>query len=152
MLSKYREVCRQSVNLMNRCMAIRRQASELYIATRLSRAAIAITIRQQQRQQQAHQHRERLRCFDVAPQHWNTLQQNDRYIPPAAHRKESPSPRESQVLRLVAEGKSNKQIGADLHLSTRTIETYRARLMTKLKMHSAAELIRYAVRNNLVQV
>ena len=61
------------------------------------------------------------------------------------------SARELQVVRLLAEGNSNKQIALTLDLSTRTIETYRARLMIKLDLHSLGELIRYAVRHLLIQ-
>jgi two-component system CheB/CheR fusion protein len=63
----------------------------------------------------------------------------------------NPSQRERQVVRLLAEGKSNKEMAAILELSTRTVETYRARVMAKLKVHSVGELVRYAVRNNLTQ-
>ena len=62
-----------------------------------------------------------------------------------------PSFREQQVLLLLAEGKSNKEIAAQLNLSTRTIESYRARIMQKLGLHSTAALVRYAVRNKLVE-
>ena len=62
-----------------------------------------------------------------------------------------PSPRERQVIKLLAEGKANKEMAAVLDLSTRTVEVYRARIMTKLKMHSVAELVRYAVRHNLIE-
>jgi len=61
------------------------------------------------------------------------------------------SQRELQVMHLLAEGNSNKEIAAILDLSTRTVEAYRARLMVKLHLHSIAELVRYAVRNNLVK-
>ena len=61
-----------------------------------------------------------------------------------------PSPREHQVLHLLTTGKSNKEIGSALEISTRTVETYRARLMNKLKLHSTAELVRYAIRNKIV--
>jgi DNA-binding CsgD family transcriptional regulator len=61
------------------------------------------------------------------------------------------SRRERQVLNLLAAGKSNKEIGAILEISTRTVETYRARLMNKLKLHSTAELVRYAVRNKIIE-
>ncbi len=63
----------------------------------------------------------------------------------------NPSPRERQVVELLADGKSNKQIAAVLELSTRTVEGYRARLMAKLNVHSVGELVRYAVRNSLIQ-
>jgi len=45
----------------------------------------------------------------------------------------------------------NKQIAAVLNLSTRTVETYRARLMLKLHVHSVAEIVRYAIRTGLVK-
>ena len=62
-----------------------------------------------------------------------------------------PSRRETDVVRLLADGKSSKQIAAVLNLSTRTVETYRARIMLKLNVHSVAEIVRYAVRTGLVQ-
>jgi len=52
---------------------------------------------------------------------------------------------------LLAEGKSSKQIAATLNLSPRTIETYRARIMLRLNVRSLAEIVRYAVRNGIVQ-
>jgi len=64
---------------------------------------------------------------------------------------EDPSPRELQVLRLLAVGQSNKEIGLGLGISTRTVETYRARLIRKLGVHSTAELVRYAIRNKIVE-
>ena len=64
---------------------------------------------------------------------------------------EDPSPRELQVLRLLAIGRSNKEIGIGLDISTRTVETYRARLIRKLGVHSTAELVRYAIRNKIVE-
>jgi DNA-binding CsgD family transcriptional regulator len=60
--------------------------------------------------------------------------------------------REMEVVRLLAEGKSNKEIAIDLQLSIRTVETYRARLMSKLELHSIADLIRYAIRNQLIDL
>jgi DNA-binding CsgD family transcriptional regulator len=64
---------------------------------------------------------------------------------------DSPSHREQQVMQLLVEGNSNKEVAAVLSLSTRTVEIYRARLMMKLHLHSVAELVRYAVRNNLIK-
>jgi DNA-binding CsgD family transcriptional regulator len=61
-----------------------------------------------------------------------------------------PSPRELQVLRLLAIGQSNKEIGLALGISTRTVETYRARIVRKLSLHSTAELVRYAIRHKIV--
>ena len=62
-----------------------------------------------------------------------------------------PSPRERQILYLLADGKSNKEIGTVLAISTRTVEFYRARIMLKLDLHSTAALVRYAIRNNIVE-
>jgi len=62
-----------------------------------------------------------------------------------------PSRRELEVVRLLADGKSSKQIAATLNLSTRTVETYRARIMLKLNVRSVAEVVRYAVRTGIVQ-
>lgn len=59
--------------------------------------------------------------------------------------------RETEVLRFIAQGRSNKEIAAALTLSTRTVETYRARLTRKLGFHSLADLIRYAIRNRLIE-
>jgi DNA-binding NarL/FixJ family response regulator len=61
------------------------------------------------------------------------------------------SAREREVLQLLAEGKSNKEIGIALRISTKTAETHRARLMAKLHVHSIAELVRYAIRNQIVE-
>jgi len=62
------------------------------------------------------------------------------------------SPREREVIRLVAEGKSNKEISSHLAISVRTVETYRARLMLKLHATSVAQLVHYAIRNHIVTI
>jgi DNA-binding NarL/FixJ family response regulator len=61
------------------------------------------------------------------------------------------SDREFQVLRLLALGKSVKDIGGELDLSEKTISTYRTRILAKMEMHSNAELMRYALRAGLVE-
>jgi DNA-binding NarL/FixJ family response regulator len=61
------------------------------------------------------------------------------------------SDRELQVLRMLAVGKSVKEIGADLALSEKTISTYRTRIIGKMNMRSNAELMRYALRAGLVE-
>ncbi|HZL18298.1 MAG TPA: response regulator transcription factor [Polyangia bacterium] len=61
------------------------------------------------------------------------------------------SDRELEVLRMLAVGKSVKEIGADLALSEKTISTYRTRIIGKMKMRSNAELMRYALRAGLVE-
>lgn len=62
---------------------------------------------------------------------------------------EALSIREREVLQLVAEGKSTKQIALELHVSTKTIEANRRQIMEKLNIHSVAELTKYAVREGL---
>ena len=58
--------------------------------------------------------------------------------------------REREVLQLIAEGKTNKEIAASLNLSIYTVEAHRGRIMEKLNLHSAGELVRFAVRNGLI--
>lgn len=60
--------------------------------------------------------------------------------------------REREVVQLVAEGKTSKEVAVALNLSVKTAETHRTNLMRKLDLHSVADLVRYAVRNNIVQV
>lgn len=60
------------------------------------------------------------------------------------------APQERRVLQLIADGKGNKQVAALLGISTRTVECYRARLMQKVKIHSLAQLVRFAVRNKII--
>lgn len=59
--------------------------------------------------------------------------------------------REVEVLTLIAQGKSNKEIGEGLFISHRTVDTHRTNLMKKLDVHNIAGLIRVAYKNNLVQ-
>jgi two-component system response regulator NreC len=58
--------------------------------------------------------------------------------------------REREVLQLIAEGKTNKEIAGLLNLSIYTVDGHRARIMEKLNLHSVGELVRFAVRNGLV--
>lgn len=67
---------------------------------------------------------------------------------PATH--EDLSNREFEILRLIASGKTVSQIAQDLHLSVKTVSTYRMRLLTKLNMKSNAELTHYAIKGGLV--
>jgi DNA-binding NarL/FixJ family response regulator len=63
---------------------------------------------------------------------------------------ETLSDREYQVLRMIASGRTIKEIGKELFLSVRTVSTYRARLLEKMNMKTNAEIIRYALQNKLV--
>jgi DNA-binding NarL/FixJ family response regulator len=58
--------------------------------------------------------------------------------------------REREVLQLLAEGKSNKEVASALKISPKTVETHRARIMSKLDVHSVGGLVRYAIRNRLM--
>jgi two-component system response regulator NreC len=61
------------------------------------------------------------------------------------------SGRERQVLQLVGEGKSTKDVAVQLGISVKTAESHRARLMKKLDIHETASLVRYAIRRGLIQ-
>ena len=80
---------------------------------------------------------------DVRPGGANVANVVDRY--------ESLSEREREVFQLIAEGKTNKEIAALLFISPSTVETHRARIMEKLDLHSAAEIVLYAVRRGVVR-
>jgi DNA-binding NarL/FixJ family response regulator len=58
--------------------------------------------------------------------------------------------REKEVLQLLAEGKSNKEVAALLNLSPYTIETHRTNMMQKLNLHNTAEIVLYAVRKKII--
>ena len=59
------------------------------------------------------------------------------------------TPREREVVQLLTEGRSNKEVATLLDISAKTVETHRANIMVKLDLHSITELVRYAIRNNL---
>jgi DNA-binding NarL/FixJ family response regulator len=61
------------------------------------------------------------------------------------------TPREREVLQLLTEGKSNKEVGVILGVTTKTAETHRAHIMAKLHLHSMGELVRYAIRNRITE-
>lgn len=61
------------------------------------------------------------------------------------------TPRQREVLQLIAEGNSNKEIAANLNLSAKTVETHRAQLMERLDIYDVAGLVRFAMREGLIQ-
>jgi DNA-binding NarL/FixJ family response regulator len=61
------------------------------------------------------------------------------------------TPREREILQLLAEGKSNKEVASVLGISVKTAETHRANIMLKMDFHSITDLVRYAVRNKIIQ-
>jgi DNA-binding NarL/FixJ family response regulator len=60
------------------------------------------------------------------------------------------SAREKEVLRLIALGQTNKEVGEKLFISARTVESHRRKIMEKLELNNTAELIRYAIENNMM--
>ncbi len=77
------------------------------------------------------------------------------YVSGAAQQKsliEQLSPRQREILQLVAEGRTTKEIAFVLNLSVKTVETHRAQLMERLDIHDVPGLVRYAIRQGLVSV
>ena len=60
------------------------------------------------------------------------------------------SPREREIVQLLAEGKSNKEVARALGITVKTAETHRSNIMRKMQFASLSDLIRYAIRNNIV--
>ena len=96
----------------------------------------------------------------------NTVVNGGRYISPETSQKtvlefgkgtkkdqlEALSPRQREVLRLIAEGRTTKQIAQTLQISVKTVETHRSQLMERLDIHDVAGLVRYAIIVGLIQV
>jgi DNA-binding NarL/FixJ family response regulator len=61
------------------------------------------------------------------------------------------TPREREVLQLIPEGKSNKEISVDLRVSLKTVDSHRRNLMLKLDIHETPGLVRYAIRTGLIE-
>jgi two-component system response regulator NreC len=76
-----------------------------------------------------------------------------RYLNPAGpDRKETGlTPRERELIQLLAEGKSNKESASVLGISVKTVETHRASIMKKLALKSVSDLVRYAIRNKIIE-
>jgi DNA-binding NarL/FixJ family response regulator len=73
------------------------------------------------------------------------------YVSRSNQAESSLTPRERSVVQLIAEGHTNKGIAHFLDISIKTVETHRATVMRKLNLASSADLVRYAIRNNLVE-
>jgi len=72
--------------------------------------------------------------------------------PPAiSHKGNRLTPREREIVQLLAEGKSSKEVAYELGISVKTAETHRSRIMAKLEFRSVSELVRYAVRNRIIE-
>ncbi len=70
--------------------------------------------------------------------------------PPASPRSHLTS-REREIVQLLAEGKSSKEVASVLGISVKTAETHRANIMRKLQVHSVSELVRYAIKNSIIE-
>jgi DNA-binding NarL/FixJ family response regulator len=73
------------------------------------------------------------------------------YLNPSTRENPALTPREREIVQLVAEGKSTKEVADKLNISPKTAETHRTNIMRKLNLHSVSELVRYAIRNKLVE-
>lgn len=76
--------------------------------------------------------------------------QNTPNAPPTEYRSRLTS-REREITQLLAEGKSSKEVAVALNISVKTAETHRANIMRKLELHSVSELVRYAVKNQIIE-
>jgi DNA-binding NarL/FixJ family response regulator len=66
-------------------------------------------------------------------------------------RRSALTPRQREIIQLLAEGKSNKEVATILNISVKTAETHRANIMMRLDLHSFADLMHYAIRNEIIQ-
>jgi DNA-binding NarL/FixJ family response regulator len=73
------------------------------------------------------------------------------YAQPPALRGSRLTAREREIVRLLAEGNSSREVAAILGISVKTADTHRANVMKKLQVHSASELVRYAIKNSIIQ-
>jgi DNA-binding NarL/FixJ family response regulator len=81
----------------------------------------------------------------------------DSFLKPKLHRTETATssdrltPREREIVQLIAEGRTSKEVASSLGLSVKTVDAHRANVMNTLNVHSASQLVLYAVRNHIVQ-
>lgn len=81
----------------------------------------------------------------------NSREETTQLLMNSANTPQPLSDREQQVLIFLAEGHTNKEIGERLELSVKTIETYRARIATKLQLQTRADIVRYALEMGLLR-
>ena len=82
----------------------------------------------------------------------NGLSRRDVNLDPRTAARNRLTLREREIVRLLAEGKSSKDVSAALSISIKTAETHRANIMRKLELHSVSELVRYAIRNQIIEL
>ena len=140
------ELVGRSVELLKNSMSLRSYVSEIQLEAGLERLALSLTVGR---------HEEPVLPPAPSPPESDDEQSSQSPLRESPEESElpvgGPSFRERQVLRHLADGKSNKEIGVALDISTRTVESYRARIMIKLDLHSTAALVRYAIREKIVE-
>ena len=94
---------------------------------------------------------QRLDEMDLQPQAGTSISDMAKYGQTEVRGVRRLSPRERAVLRLLADGMNNKEVGAALGISVRTAEAYRARMMRKVELRSLADVVRFAVRNKIIE-
>ena len=92
-----------------------------------------------------------MRFFTERVQAVATLSAGRRRSATATQRPAQLTARQREVLQLLTEGKSNKEIGAMLGMTTKTAETHRTQIMARLNLHSMSALVRYAIRNRIIE-
>jgi DNA-binding NarL/FixJ family response regulator len=77
----------------------------------------------------------------------------DKYLetPQGRASQQTLTPREREIVQLIAEGRSNKEVAVTLKISTKTVEAHRSNMMHKLGLSSLSELVRFAIRNNIIE-
>jgi DNA-binding NarL/FixJ family response regulator len=86
----------------------------------------------------------------MSPTVVKSIIEESRGIRSAKHKNFLLTPRERETVQLIAEGKSSKEVASILGISTKTAETHRTNLMRKLDVHSVSEIVRYAIRNGII--
>jgi DNA-binding NarL/FixJ family response regulator len=81
----------------------------------------------------------------------NEFSERNSPIPPQPPSQNRLTSREREIVQLLAEGKSSKEVAVALGISVKTAETHRANIMRKLQLHSVSELVRYAIKNQIIE-
>jgi DNA-binding NarL/FixJ family response regulator len=81
----------------------------------------------------------------------NEFSERNSPIPPQPPNQNRLTSREREIVQLLAEGKSSKEVAVALGISVKTAETHRANIMRKLQLHSVSELVRYAIKNQIIE-
>jgi DNA-binding NarL/FixJ family response regulator len=91
------------------------------------------------------------RAADMLYNDYSHSQPGSSSAEPQAITRDRLTPREREIVQLLAEGKSSKEVAVALGISVKTAETHRANIMRKLELHSVSEVVRYAVKNQIIE-